>query len=274
MDKIRFSENSHITVEQINMLTANVSFYHVDRIAAMNVFIYVLSGCINVTEEDTDYSVQSGEMLLLKKGTHQYGKYEIKAGTCWIYAHFQISPEIDEGPDTSENKTIFLPKYVNLSGRNDVKRRIHELYEMSEKGKFFCKSRVALGLQELLLDLYEQEASLQNKEVPKDLPQRVKAFVGQRIHEDISSNLLEGEFHLTYKHLNRQFKLAEGKSIMQYHNELRLEAAAKELRTTNKSISSVANSFGFEDPLYFSKCFKKLLKVSPSKYRQEAVKSF
>ncbi len=54
-NKILFSETNHIKIEQIDLLTANSSFKHIDRIAQMNVMIYVLSGCIYVSEEDQDF---------------------------------------------------------------------------------------------------------------------------------------------------------------------------------------------------------------------------
>ncbi|MFR4023027.1 MAG: hypothetical protein ACLTZI_08445 [[Eubacterium] siraeum] len=36
--------------------------------------IYVIDGCIYVTEGDTDYEVNAGELLILKNGVHHFGK--------------------------------------------------------------------------------------------------------------------------------------------------------------------------------------------------------
>ena len=314
MENILLSKDSHLRIEQMNILSANVPFYHVERIARTYVLIYVLSGCIYVSEEDDDYEIQKGELLILRKGTHQFGKHEIEAGTSWIYAHFLIddvsfcatekdgvkkadpendgakkgSPEKDgdkkeAGPENdgaeylsakNDADSILLPQYINLQGQKDIERRLMKLCEIGESGRAMCMSRVAIGLWELLLDIYEFENEQKNTGGSEKLISRIKRYAEDNVTLDIRSIDLENEFHLSYKYMNRIFKRTTGKSIMQYHGDLRMEAAVRELRTTNKSISLIGNELGFEDPLYFSKCFRRYMDVSPREYRKEILKKF
>ena len=285
MENILLSKDSHLRIEQMNILSANVPFYHVERIARTYVLIYVLSGCIYVSEEDDDYEIQKGELLILRKGTHQFGKHEIEAGTSWIYAHFLIdnvsncdteeSASSANGGDIENNAdSILLPQYINLQGQKDIERRLMKLCEIGESGRAMCMSRVAIGLWELLLDIYEFENEQKNTGGSEKLISRIKRYAEDNVTLDIRSIDLENEFHLSYKYMNRIFKRTTGKSIMQYHGDLRMEAAVKELRTTNKSISLIGNELGFEDPLYFSKCFRRYMDVSPREYRKEILKKF
>ena len=58
-------------------------------------------------------------------------------------------------------------------------------------------------------------------------------------------------------------KKNEGKTIMNYVLEYRIEKA-NSLIKKGMSVSEVSYAVGFNDPAYFSKCFKKVTGTSPS----------
>ena len=71
-------------------------------------------------------------------------------------------------------------------------------------------------------------------------------------------------------YFRRCFKDATGKTPTQYLTELRINRA-KQLLSDKKifSVSSISESCGFADSLYFSTCFKKHVGMSPLNYRKE-----
>ena len=50
-------------------------------------------------------------------------------------------------------------------------------------------------------------------------------------------------------------------------NEQRIRAARRMLVETHKSVSDIAAEVGFDDALYFSRVFTRLVKTSPTRYR-------
>ncbi|MDU5263022.1 MAG: helix-turn-helix transcriptional regulator, partial [Clostridium celatum] len=68
-------------------------------------------------------------------------------------------------------------------------------------------------------------------------------------------------------YLFRLFKKTTGMSMVNYLTEFRIQKACNFLSMTDLSIKSVAYSVGYEDPLYFSRIFRKIMFVSPSDYR-------
>lgn len=64
-----------------------------------------------------------------------------------------------------------------------------------------------------------------------------------------------------------RFRELTGDSPKNYFMALRLHRAAQLLDTTSASITAIARSVGFDDPLYFSRVFRRLHEVSPSDYR-------
>ncbi len=73
--------------------------------------------------------------------------------------------------------------------------------------------------------------------------------------------------------LGRHVKQELGQTIMQVVNERIAIAARVELRSGERSVKEVAFELGFQDPLYFSRFFKKQFGSSPSLYFQNSVKS-
>ena len=65
------------------------------------------------------------------------------------------------------------------------------------------------------------------------------------------------------------FKEITGWSPYSYMLNIRIEKAQRMLRFSSASVGEIAATFGFDDPLYFSRIFKKYTGVSPSEYREK-----
>ncbi len=70
-------------------------------------------------------------------------------------------------------------------------------------------------------------------------------------------------------YLSHLFKREMGCTITDYITKVRVEEAKRLLRNDNIPVSEVGMRVGYEDPSYFSKIFKKMVKYSPSKYREQ-----
>ncbi|MDQ6421791.1 AraC family transcriptional regulator [Paenibacillus sp. LHD-117] len=68
-------------------------------------------------------------------------------------------------------------------------------------------------------------------------------------------------------HLTKLFKESTGLSPMQYLNKIRMKKAEK-LLAGDLTIAQVAASVGFNDPLFFTKQFRKWSGLSPTEYRK------
>jgi AraC-like DNA-binding protein len=68
--------------------------------------------------------------------------------------------------------------------------------------------------------------------------------------------------------VSRLFKKVTGRSFKQYQVHYRLELAAAQLKTKpNCPVAEIAQAVGYDDPLYFSRVFRKQYSWSPSEYR-------
>lgn len=85
---------------------------------------------------------------------------------------------------------------------------------------------------------------------------------------DISVDDIAGAVGISRSHLYRVFISNLNQSPIDYLTEYRINEACNLIRNTNLSISEIAVSVGFFDQFYFSRVFKKIKKVPPSKYLQ------
>ena len=70
----------------------------------------------------------------------------------------------------------------------------------------------------------------------------------------------------------RQFRRHAGKPFSAFVNQVRLDAACRELVATNTSVSEAAFASGFNSLSYFNRSFRQAHKCSPKEYRRKAAR--
>jgi len=86
--------------------------------------------------------------------------------------------------------------------------------------------------------------------------------------EEIAESL-----NMSYSRLYRKCKSLTGSSLLDFVRLLRLKKAAILIAKYGFNISEAAFKTGFNDPKYFSKCFKKHFKLTPGDFKKEAQKT-
>lgn len=99
------------------------------------------------------------------------------------------------------------------------------------------------------------------------------ANVMEHLHTRFADNLstvqLADMAGLSVSHFERRFRHAFGASPRQYLVRVRVEHAAKMLRETDQTVSEIAHGCGFYDHAHFSRTFRRIMNLSPSKFRSQ-----
>lgn len=104
--------------------------------------------------------------------------------------------------------------------------------------------------------------------------QRVMAFVEAHIGDaDLGVNDMAEAAATSRSGLNRKLKSIVGLTPADFLREARIKQACRRLAETDASVADIAYGCGFNDPKYFSKCFKNSVGHSPSDYRELVKKS-
>ncbi len=122
----------------------------------------------------------------------------------------------------------------------------------------------------LMGEMFRSYCHLVRDHATRDLPPVVQQTV-LLIDADLSADLSPGDLAksqgISLGYLSTVFKKAMGQTVSEYIRRRRMEHAAYLLETTGLQIQTVALHCGILDVQYFSKLFKKHMKLTPTQYR-------
>ena len=138
--------------------------------------------------------------------------------------------------------------------------------------------RCSWGYEEMLTYLFRELLMTMHRRMTENAPRvsgfiqdeidRARAFFDEHYNEEISIEQYAVSRNMSTSWFNRSFRSAVGTSPMQYILDVRIRNAQTLLETTDYSVTSIAALVGYENPMYFSRLFRKAKGLSPSKYRK------
>ena len=100
--------------------------------------------------------------------------------------------------------------------------------------------------------------------------QKAMDYIEKNLTGDISYYDIAREAGISVPHFYRLFKRLTGDTVGAYLLRRRISLAANDLADSNKSIVSIALEYGFESHDVFTRAFKRVYGMSPSKYRKSS----
>ncbi|MEZ4644970.1 MAG: response regulator [Chloroflexota bacterium] len=120
-----------------------------------------------------------------------------------------------------------------------------------------------------LNSLAEMMTFVQNKVQRPDAVQQALSYLqGNYRRGDISLQEVADEVNLSQSHLSAQFKTAVGMSYVKYLTLLRVNEAKRLLRTTDQSVTSIAEAVGYPNATNFYRHFQRRVGMTPAAYRE------
>ncbi|MBR2653024.1 MAG: response regulator [Lachnospiraceae bacterium] len=120
--------------------------------------------------------------------------------------------------------------------------------------------------------LKESEAEESEKQEDAPSPERMidNVILEIRSHymEDIQLTNLAAKYNISTGRLSTMIKEELEMNFSEYVSQLRIQRAKELLADESLSIQEIAEIVGYNDYFYFTKVFKKIQGISPSKYRK------
>ena len=124
-------------------------------------------------------------------------------------------------------------------------------------------------IDRLRVSLFERNAPQEPEKAEGKTILQLTRFLQEHLSEEISLNILAGEFHLSAQYISQLFKSEIGVNFLSYLTNIRMNRAKKLLASTDLPISEVSQQSGYADYRVFTKAFKKSEGVTPSQYRKD-----
>lgn len=135
-------------------------------------------------------------------------------------------------------------------------------------------ARLRSSILLLLIEVYENHriptvsAEKVRSKTSEQYVKNVISYLADHYQERITLDTLSNLCGVTKCHLSREFRKYTGQTVMTYLNFLRCKNAQKIIRD-GSSITEAATSVGFDDLSYFSKTYKSLMGISPTKDKKD-----
>ncbi|MFA9192336.1 two-component regulator propeller domain-containing protein [Flavobacterium sp. FZUC8N2.13] len=127
------------------------------------------------------------------------------------------------------------------------------------------KTRIELK-QKFSGEIETDVTTLTHSQLDIDFISNITDLIEKNISDtELTANFLCNELGMSSSKLYRKIKQLTDLSPNEFIRTVRLKKAAQLLKLKTFNVSEVADQVGFNDPLYFSRCFKKQFGYSPSR---------
>lgn len=246
---LSFGEN-YINFSGIGLFDANSPWIHPARVEETYEIIYVISGTVYIKEDEEEFILKKGDLIILKPKINHIGFKESFGKTSFYWLHF-----------FTNNIHFFTQgKYLFSGIKQDY--LFKEILHHSHK-KNTSPIMSELLLSQLLLSNASDIGEEKSKKLVKDI------FEWTKINGSPNLKVTDIAKHFDYSedHLSRLMKKEYGKNLKQIINDFILEKAKGLLVNTNFSVKEISAALEFDDMNSFFKFFKYHTGKSPSQYR-------
>jgi len=125
-------------------------------------------------------------------------------------------------------------------------------------------------LRQLLLacaDWVERQTRTSSREFDVE---RIQAYMRAQVASTLTLTDLADIAGISRSHFAQRYRELTGYPPLRHFTHMRMEAACRLLDSTQQSVKQVAAELGYEDPLYFSRVFRRVVGVAPKDYRKLA----
>jgi AraC-like DNA-binding protein len=235
--------------------------------------VTVLSGEVEVVEDDRSYLLHRGEMILHAPG--EFHRVKSAGGTSphvlvFSFAHTGALPvTLRDGIFTLDEPT--LEEYRSLFFV------FHDFIDACDGGEEVCVHDAVIArhrMEAFLLALSARRGSEESiaKSAGAEEYRRLIHTMTEHVREPLTLEMLAKLHHISPSYVKKVFYAYTGDAPMSYFAALRV----KEIQTLllqGYSVSKIAAMMGFSSAAYLSTFFKKRTGISPSDFRRERTHS-
>ncbi|MEM7548289.1 MAG: AraC family transcriptional regulator [Bacteroidota bacterium] len=239
-------------------------------------FIYFKGVELNLFSAENRGKVRDQESVLFMCGHHyldllnQTGEQQVEIFVIHLYPEVLRKIFIQDLPQIIQKRELQKQSQV-IASNEIISKFIDALDSYLQNPALINSELLELKVKELVMILLKTKYVDSVLELISDLYSKRRVRLKEVVELHFSSNLSLEEMAklcgLSLSSFKREFKKEFNDSPKNYITTKRLEKAKELLKVTSMSISEIAYEVGFNDPLYFTRVFKKKSGISPSNFR-------
>lgn len=229
--------------------------------------LYIAAGKAHFHFDGKEQIVTAGHMVLYRpKEPQKYEYYgEDQTEVYWVHFTGGNVTNILRSYGLTDDKKVFYCG-SGLDYQNLFRSMINELQMCKEN----YAEMLVMYLRQIFIMLqryFSNSLKTDNTHVIEEID-KATLYFNEHYSEDISIDEYAQNNHVSVSWFIRNFKHCTGSTPMQYILSKRIYNAEILLQDSTYNITEISEIVGYDNPLYFSRIFKKVKGLSPSEYRK------
>lgn len=257
-DRTNFTTDAYLKINNCGFQSTSLPFTVVRKKGRKDYHILLIdSGKCELLHKGKSYTLTRGNLAVYAPNEEQ--KYSFYAGCSSLWCHFNGSlvEELFHSCNLTSGVYLLNPNKEIFESYSTLIQRFHQ----------FDKLTLAnASLLELIYYISNASKALEQSR-NSDIITKVLTYINVNYNKQLTLDELSEKVGYSKSRFSHIFLDIVGMSPIKYMNDIRLKNSCELLHSTNLTIAEIAQSCGFNDPLYFSRIFKKKYKISPKQYR-------
>ncbi|PCE62547.1 AraC family transcriptional regulator [Sediminicola luteus] len=229
------------------------------------IFMYCVEGEGWYQSEGERHHIGPNQFLIIPKNTpHTYGSaLDNPWSLYWIHFKGTLAGNLYKRYTDLEHTVVSIPYQ---SRRVEQFKNIYSTLTQS----YLTPPLEYVNLSTLSfisLFVYDHIAQKDAPEEIEDIVESIIVFLEANLERPLKTDDITKEFNYSASYIFSIFKKRTGYSLINYFNLKKIQKACEYLQYSDLNIKEISYKMGFQDPLYFSRSFKKHMGMSPKKYK-------
>lgn len=182
---------------------------------------------------------------------------------------------MDKIPKATKRNDLIIWNAVftrEIIKKGPSKQYLHPLYNKYYNAILSCVDLESLQKLELRMAEDYYDILVNFVEVTDNfIINKIVSYLYTHIEDHLSLEEIALDLNISTGYLSSCFKKNMGISVMNYYKKIKIDRAKTLLLSSNRSILEISTLLGFCDQCHFSKTFKNIVGISPTKYKNQPI---
>ena len=251
-------------------------------------FLLLTSGALLFQMEDITFTLQAGDAVFIPSGTLHSAKSRSDQPVSFYALVFSPEFLISSFDTTAYNTYVFPVMHNNLqfatvlqnnevTWHTELLTILNNIFFSTNKSELFIRGQLLL-LWNTFYHNHITKVKGQDMNQPSlnhnlaDQLQPVIDYMQENYQQALTLDDLASTVHLSEGQFCRSFKHFTGMTPFAYLVRYRILQSCHDLSSTNKKITDIATTHGFNNISYYNRAFLKVMNLTPTEYRKQFLK--
>lgn len=246
-----------------------------------NRIFYMFSGCGKILTDTGVFNMDEGDILIIPSGK----KYQLMAsqnriiyiGINFDYTQINVDktipippePAIKHNPSLNLENIIFdvdiFNNITHIKRKNKLSSTFVDIEREYATKLLYFENIISYKLCGIIFEC-ARSVNENTHNNNGEISNTVMGFINENFNKNITYKSIGNEFNLHPNYISKLIKAATGMPLHQYLINSRVYHSIQLLNQKKYTISEIAEKCGFCDIYHYSKAFKNVMGVPPSKY--------